>query len=152
MNSTSLLSVAVKSCYTHHTFCSILDAGEDDTFVSISEYWRSYSIADCIGNIKESWINWNPWLCLCARKAVGWSIYDFLDKIKNILVIACKVQGEGFRDFKEADIQELSTFLLLNSLWKTQQVTVISEPEDEEESDMDVDRTQMIATSLKKGL
>jgi hypothetical protein len=31
-------------------------------------------------------------------------------------------------------------------------VTVISEPEDEEESDMDVDRTQMIATSLKKGL
>jgi hypothetical protein len=53
---------------------------------------------------------------------------------------------------KEADIQELSTFLLLNSLRRTQQVTVLSEPEDEEKSDMDVERTQVIATSLKKGL
>jgi hypothetical protein len=61
MNTTSLLSLAIfaifKSCYTHHTFCSILDAGEDETFVSVSELWRSYGIADCIVNTKESWMN-----------------------------------------------------------------------------------------------
>jgi len=38
-NSTSLLSLAIiatfKSCYTHHTFCTILDARKDDIFFSI---------------------------------------------------------------------------------------------------------------------
>jgi hypothetical protein len=41
MNSTSLLSLAIiatfKSWYTHPTFCTILDAGKDDTFFSIIE-------------------------------------------------------------------------------------------------------------------
>jgi hypothetical protein len=41
MNSTLLLSLAIivtfKSSYTHHTFCTILDARKDDTFFSISE-------------------------------------------------------------------------------------------------------------------
>jgi hypothetical protein len=33
--------------------------------------------------------------------------HDFWDEIKNILFVACKVPGEGFRDLKVADIQEL---------------------------------------------
>ena len=44
---------------------------------------------------------------MCAGKAVAWSIYDFWGKIKNILFVACEVPGEGFRDLKEAYIQEL---------------------------------------------
>ena len=42
--------------------------------------------------------------------------------------------------------------MLLNSLKRTQQVTVCSEPEDEEDSDMVVERTQLTASALKKGL
>jgi hypothetical protein len=53
---------------------------------------------------------------------------------------------------KEVDIQELSTFMLLNSLRRTQQVAMHSEPEDEEDSDMVVERSQVTVTSLKKGL
>jgi hypothetical protein len=39
--------------YTHHNVWSILDAGEKE-FVTISEWWKSYSTADYTVKIKES--------------------------------------------------------------------------------------------------
>jgi hypothetical protein len=40
--------------------------------------------------------------------------------------------------------------MLLNSLRRTEQMTVHSKPEDEEDSDMVVERTQLTASALKK--
>jgi hypothetical protein len=41
-----------KSCYTCPTFHSILDVSEEGTFISVTGYWKSYSTADCMVNIK----------------------------------------------------------------------------------------------------
>jgi hypothetical protein len=46
-------SPTFKMHYTHHNAWSILYAGEE-TFVTISECWKSYSTADYTVNIKES--------------------------------------------------------------------------------------------------
>jgi len=46
-----------KSCYTHLTFHSTLDASEEETIISVSGYSKSYGTADCIVNIKDSMDN-----------------------------------------------------------------------------------------------
>jgi hypothetical protein len=43
-----------KMHYTHYNLWSFLDADEKETFVTISECWKSYSTADYTVNIKES--------------------------------------------------------------------------------------------------
>jgi len=53
-----------KGCYTHLTFHSTLDASEDETVISVSGYSKSYSIADCKINIKDSMDN---------LKSVAWN-------------------------------------------------------------------------------
>jgi hypothetical protein len=36
------------------TFCIILDAEENGTFVSVIGCWKFYTVADCIVNVKEA--------------------------------------------------------------------------------------------------
>jgi hypothetical protein len=79
-----------------------LDTSEE-TFVSVSKCWKSYSIAGCIVNIKE---------CMDEMKSMPLNGYwkklwpvvvnDFLefpnqyDEIRNILLLTHKVPGKGF--------------------------------------------------------
>lgn len=49
--------ITFKSSDTYCIFSSIFDAREKQTFVWVSECWKSYSIADCTVNTESPWMN-----------------------------------------------------------------------------------------------
>jgi hypothetical protein len=100
-----------KSHHTCHTFCSITDASEE-AFVRVSEWWKSYSISDCILNIKESTdmlhsvaLNgcWKK-LCLKANDIQGFPNQE--GNVRNINVLTYDVPV-GFLNLEEAYVQEV---------------------------------------------
>jgi hypothetical protein len=63
-----------------------------------------------------------------------------------------KFQGKGCQIPRRLISRKFSTLMLLSSLRRTQQLTVVSEPEDEEDAATAVERTQLTTIALKKGL
>jgi hypothetical protein len=68
-------------------------------------------------------------------------------------VFACTFPGEGFSDLGEADVQEVLNFHAAELIEEDlEQLTVFSEPEDEEDSEVVVKRLKLTTSVLKKGL
>jgi hypothetical protein len=143
-----------KSYYTSCTFCGISDASEKETFVSIIKCWKSYSIADYKVNIRKSMTRNGCWKKLWPETfndSQGFPTQQ-LNKIKNILMLASKIPGEGIPDFKGADMKEiLDSYTAELTEEDLEQLTVFSETEGED-SDAVVERPQLTASDLKDGL
>uniref|UniRef100_UPI0035902DA6 tigger transposable element-derived protein 1-like n=1 Tax=Myxine glutinosa TaxID=7769 RepID=UPI0035902DA6 len=149
-----------KSYYTRRTFRGILDASENETFISVSDCWKSYSIADCLMNIKESLDEFrSTTLNGCWRKLWPEAVHDFQgfpiqqDEIRNILVLARQVKEEGFADLEEADIVEVleshDDELTEEDL---EELAAPSDKEDDRDSEGIVERPQLTISTVKKGL
>jgi hypothetical protein len=127
---------------------NIVDAREKENFVNVSECWKLCSIADCTVNIKESMEKLKS-LALngyqkkfCSEAANDFQgLHNQQDEIKNILVLACKVLGEGFPELEEANILEfLNSHTAELTEEEPEELMVLSETKGEGDSDAVVER------------
>ena len=71
---------------------------------------------------------------------------------KNLLLLARKFPVEGSQDWKEADKQEVFDPQVFQLTEDVEELTALSEPEDEEYSDAVVQRPRLTTSVMKKGL
>lgn len=123
-NTTSILQpldqgviAAFKAYYVRRTFKILLQSMDDAPEMTVSSMWKSYNIADCLINIKESIDEVkSSTINACWRKlwpeAVQIMDLDNLSENESqvtdsILEIAHNVEGEGFAEIDRQDLEEM---------------------------------------------
>ena len=80
----------------------------------VKMFWKNFNILDSIGVVEESWTEiksstlnncWSKLLPELVRHTARESTYD--ECVKSLLRLAREIEGEGFDDMNDSDVQEI---------------------------------------------
>ena len=106
-----------KSYYTRRSLQRIISAMDTNEDLDVREYWKRFTIADCLMVIETALADLKPQTVnACWKKLWPECVHDFMgfdpgetqgENMKKILQMARQVGGEGFSDLNEKDVDDL---------------------------------------------
>ncbi|KRY51622.1 Tigger transposable element-derived protein 1, partial [Trichinella britovi] len=106
-----------KAYYTRRTMARLVAAMDEDSNLEVIDYWKKFSIADCLCHIKESFTElkvetvnacWrNLWPDCSNAKTTFLPADEEARAVKMTVALAHQVDADGFKDLQESEVIQL---------------------------------------------